>query len=208
MTGIILAESHPMALQQAIDMVKAGGLIVIPTDTVYGVGCSLFNPESIAKLYEIKGRDTGKAIAVMLAEPEQVNQVADGLDGRALRLAERFWPGALTLVVKKHPTIPAVLSSLPTVGIRIPDYTFARNLIRAVGPMAVTSANLAGQPSSTSIQEVLEQIGDQIDLYIDGGKAAGWLSSTVLDCTGLEPVILRNGPVSAADILQVWHSNQ
>lgn len=200
----ILAETHPLALSLAIKQVQSGGVIVFPTDTVYGLGCSLFNPESIARLYEIKGRDSAKAIAVMLADTIQISQVAMGLDDRAVRLAERYWPGALTLVVKKHPSLPAVLSSLETVGIRIPDYGFARELIRAVGPMAVTSANLAGQPSGTSIETVLDQLGNQVPLMIDGGPSKGGLASTVVDCTGSAPVVLREGPISAAMIAEVW----
>jgi L-threonylcarbamoyladenylate synthase len=205
MMGTILEQSHPLALSQAINCVQSGGLIVIPTDTVYGLGCSLFNSESISSLYGLKGRDTAKAIAVMLAEPGQIASVADQFSKQTLRLAETFWPGALTLVVKKHPSIPAVLSSLPTVGVRIPDYPFVQELIRKTGPMAVTSANLAGQPSATNIPAVLEQLGDQIDLYIDGGTAPGGLSSTVVDCTGEQPVILREGPISLEQILAVWN---
>ncbi len=204
--SIFIKENHPHALPQAIEQVKSGGLIIIPTDTVYGIGCSLFNQDSIAKLYEIKGRDTAKAIAVMLADVEQVKLVASNLDNRAVRLAEQYWPGAVTLVVRKHPSIPAVLSSLPSVGIRIPDHTFDRTLIRAVGPMAVTSANLAGQPSSVSIPQVIEQLGDQIGMYIDGGESQGGLSSTVVDCTAKDPIILRPGPVSEEDIRRVWYS--
>jgi L-threonylcarbamoyladenylate synthase len=200
----ILAETHPLALSLSKKQVHSGGVIVFPTDTVYGLGCSLFNPESIARLYEIKGRDSAKAIAVMLADTTQISQVAMGLDDRAVRLAERYWPGALTLVVKKHPSIPAVLSSLETVGIRIPDYGFARELIRTVGPMAVTSANLAGLPSGTSIETVLDQLGNQVPLMIDGGPSKGGLASTVVDCTGSTPVVLREGPISAAMIAEVW----
>ncbi len=207
MLGTILEQSHPLALSQAVQCVQSGGLIVIPTDTVYGLGCSLFNTESISKLYDLKGRETAKAIAVMLAEPGQIEQVAQGFTEQALRLAENFWPGALTLVVNKHPSIPSVLSSLPTVGLRIPDYPFIQELIRRTGPMAVTSANLAGQPSATNIPEVLEQLGDQLDLYIDGGSATGGVSSTVVDCTGEKPIILRQGPISEEQIQSIWNAH-
>jgi L-threonylcarbamoyladenylate synthase len=204
MTDKMIKESQPAALHRAMEVVKSGGVIVFPTDTVYGLGCSLFRPEGIARLYSIKGRDTSKAIAVLLADLDQVELVAKDLDARALKLASCYWPGALTIVVKKHPSIPEVLSALPTVGIRIPNHPFARALIRAVGPMAVTSANLAGQPSGTTIPDILAQLGDIVDLLIDGGKSAGGLSSTVVDCTGSEPVVLREGPIRQSEILHIW----
>jgi L-threonylcarbamoyladenylate synthase len=206
MSTTILKTSQPETLSQAIRQVQAGKVIVIPTDTVYGLGCSLFNPDGISRMYSMKGRDSAKAIAVLLADPDQIDQVTLNLDERAKRLAEVFWPGALTLVVNKNPAIPEILSSLPTVGIRIPDDNFTRALIRAVGPMAVTSANLAGQASSTTVQEALDQLGEQVEVYVDGGKTPGGMSSTVVDCTGAEPVVLREGPVSVSGILQIWNS--
>lgn len=205
MSGIILAVDHPRALAQAEQCIKAGRIVVIPTDTVYGVGCSLFNPERIASLYQIKSRDANKAIAVLLADPEQVNQVALDLNPRAMALARAFWPGALTLVVTKQPSIPAELSSLPTVGVRIPNHAFVRELAHRCGPLAVTSANLSGQPSSLSLADVFSQLGEDLDLYIDGGTSlAGGLSSTVVDCTGEQPVILREGPITAAEVINCW----
>lgn len=205
MSGTILAVDHPLALAQAEEHIRAGKIVVIPTDTVYGVGCSLFNPESIARLYAIKSRDAAKAIAVLLSDPEQVTQVALDLNPKALALARAFWPGAMTLVVTKQPSIPVELSSLATVGARIPNHTFVRELARRCGPLAVTSANLSGQPSSLSLADVFEQLGQDLDLYIDGGAApAGGLSSTVVDCTGDHPVILREGPVTGEQIEQCW----
>jgi L-threonylcarbamoyladenylate synthase len=204
MTDKMIKENQPAALHRAMEVVKSGGVIVFPTDTVYGLGCSLFLPEGIARLYSIKGRDTSKAIAVLLSDLDQVELVAQDLDERALKLASCYWPGALTIVVKKHPSIPEVLSYQPTVGIRIPNHPFARALIRAVGPMAVTSANLAGQPSGTTIPDIVTQLGDIVDLLIDGGRSAGGLSSTVVDCTGSLPVVLREGPIKEPEILHIW----
>lgn len=207
MNNPVVAINHPLAMDYAVACIQKGGILVLPTDTVYGIGCSLFHPEGISRLYEIKGRDNAKAIAVLIGDVAQTSQVALNLNPYALRLAEAFWPGGITLVVNKQPTIPPALSALPTVGIRIPNYGFVRDLARRLGPLAVTSANLSGQPSARNLQEVIEQLGDGLDLYIDGGTAsASGLSSTVVDCTGAQPVILREGPISAQQILGCWNN--
>ncbi len=204
MTIRIYKQHEAAALHQAIEHVRSGGILVFPTDTVYGLGCGLFSPAGILSLYQIKGRESEKAIAVLLADLEQMDQVAAALNAGAFHLAERFLPGPLTLVVTKQPGIPRELSTLPTVGVRIPNHPFARALLRACGPMAVTSANLSGQPSATSVTEVVQQLGDKVPLAIDGGQSPGGQSSTVVDCTGDAPVILREGPVSETDIRRVW----
>lgn len=205
---VILKHTQPSALHQAIEHVKSGGLVAFPTDTVYGLGCGLFNSQGILQLYDIKGRDSAKAIAVLLADTDQIDRVTAGMPKGAIRLAESCWPGALTLVVNKNPAIPVELSSLPTVGIRMPDHSFARALLRACGPMAVTSANLSGQPSAVTGDEVIAQLGEQLTLLIDGGRCAGGTSSTVVDCTGAEPEILREGPISAQTVQAIWHQSR
>jgi len=202
---IILKHTQPAAIHQAIEHVRAGGLIAFPTDTVYGLGCGLFNTQGILRLYEIKGRDSAKAIAVLLADMDQIDKITTELSRGAVRLAESCWPGALTLVVPKNPAIPMELSTLPTVGVRMPDHSFARALLRACGPMAVTSANLSGQASAVTAEEVNTQLGGQVPLLIDGGRCAGGTSSTVVDCTGHEPIVLREGPISQETIQAIWH---
>jgi len=202
---IILKHTQPAAIHQAIEHVRAGGLIAFPTDTVYGLGCGLFNTQGILRLYEIKGRDSAKAIAVLLADMDQIDKVTTELSRGAVRLAESCWPGALTLVVPKNPAIPMELSTLPTVGVRMPDHSFARALLRACGPMAVTSANLSGQASAVTAEEVNTQLGGHVPLLIDGGRCAGGTSSTVVDCTGPEPIVLREGPISQETIQAIWH---
>lgn len=204
MTIKVYKQHEGAALHQAIEHVRSGGLIVLPTDTVYGLGCGVFSVSGIKTIYQLKGREAEKAIAVLLADLEQIDIVAGPCLPGTYHLVERFLPGPLTLVVKKQPGLPVELSTLPTVGIRIPNHPFARALLRACGPMAVTSANLSGHPSSTNITEVIKQFGEQIPMIIDGGQSPGGQSSTVVDCTSEEPRILREGPITITDIQKVW----
>ncbi|MDP2974583.1 MAG: L-threonylcarbamoyladenylate synthase, partial [Anaerolineales bacterium] len=147
-----------------------------------------------------KGRSTEKAIPILLGDAEDLEKVTAQASEMALRLAARFWPGPLTLVVPKHPSIPDALSPLPTVGVRVPDHPVARALLRAAGPMAVTSANLSGQASPSTAEEVLVQLVGRIALIIDGGKTPDGVPSTVVNCAGAEPQILREGPITLAQI--------
>jgi len=119
-----------------------------------------------------------------------------------LQLATRFWPGPLTLVVPKHPDLPEAVSASQTVGVRVPDHPAARVLLRAAGPLAVTSANRSGEASPVTAKEVMEQLGGRIPLIIDGGRTPGGIPSTVVNCLGIEPVILREGPLTAGQVRQ------
>lgn len=196
MDTIIVSSQDPEALDRAERLLRQGDLVAFPTDTVYGLGAALFNLQSIDRLYVVKGRDAAKAIAVLVGDENALGQVAGALSGFAARLARRFWPGPLTLVVAAHPALPANLSPLPTVGVRMPDHPVALALLRRTGPLAVTSANRSGEPSATTAEEVYAQLGGRIPLILDGGRCPGGLPSTVVDCTGSEPVILRPGPIS------------
>jgi L-threonylcarbamoyladenylate synthase len=180
--------------------------VAFPTDTVYGVGALVGNPQAIEQLFVVKGRQAAKAIPVLLGGPEDLNRVAERIGYMALRLAESFWPGPLTLVVSRHPSLPENLSpeaapGPPTVGVRMPDHPVALALLQAAGPMAVTSANLSGGANTTTAFEVTGQLGGRIPLILDGGTTPGGSPSTVVDCTGPEPVVLRPGPVSLQEIL-------
>ncbi len=196
----IIPAEHPRALSRAQNALQNGNLAAFPTDTVYGVGVMVSNTAGIDRLYEIKDRDRSKAIAILVADPSQLSLLTQDLNDNARRLAEHFWPGALTLVVSRHPQLPQNLSPLPTIGIRMPDYFFAQELMKLCGPLATTSANLSGQPDSQSAADVLTQIGRHIELLIDGGRAPGGVPSTVVDCTQPEPVILRQGTIDAEAI--------
>ena len=175
-------------------------MVAFPTDTVYGVGTLAFQGGAVGRIYAAKDRPQEKSIPVLIADPADLAKVTLEVPEAAARLAGHFWPGPLTLVVKKHPDLPEAVSATATVGVRIPDHAVARALLRMAGPMAVTSANRSGQPSPSTAQEVLGQLGGRIALIIDGGKTPGGVPSSVVDCTGTEPVILRAGPISEAEI--------
>ncbi len=144
-----------------------------------------------------------KAIPVLIGSTQDVHHVARSFPEMARKLGQAFWPGAITLVVPKIVTLPEAISATDTVGVRVPDHTVARSLLNAAGPMAVTSANLSGRPSPTTAQEVFSQLSGRIDLILDGGQTPGGISSTVLDCTGSKPILLREGPISLEAIQAV-----
>jgi L-threonylcarbamoyladenylate synthase len=198
----ILPATDPQAIDQAIQTLESGGLVAFPTDTVYGLAARLFDPAGIDRLYAVKGRDSAKAIPVLLSSPDELPQVTTGMNPAARRLAQRFWPGPLTLVVPRCPDLPENLSNLPTIGVRMPDHPLALALMRRSGPLAVTSANQSGGENTCTAQEVLAQLGGRIELILDGGRTPGGSPSTVVDCSGAELAILRQGPITAADLQQ------
>jgi L-threonylcarbamoyladenylate synthase len=200
MTAAILPADQPEALQKAVALLRDGHLVAFPTDTVYGVGALAFDQRGIDQLYAVKGRDSLKAIPILIGEPTDLALVTSGLGETARQLAQRFWPGPLTLVVPSHPGLPPNLSPQPTVGVRMPDHPVALSLLRSTGPMAVTSANLSGAESSVTAQQVFAQLGERIPVILDGGRTPGGLSSTVVDCTGPDLIILRQGPISLSEL--------
>lgn len=196
----ILSADHPRALPCALEILKAGGLVAFPTDTVYGLGALAFDQAAIESLYPAKDRPPEKAIPILIAGAENLEEVADPIPMLARRLAERFWPGPLTIVLPKHPNLPAAVSATETVGVRVPDHEIARALLRAAGPMAVTSANLSGRESPRTAEEAMRQLNGRIPLVLDGGETPGGVPSTVVDISGAEPAILRAGPISLEQI--------
>ena len=174
--------------------------MAFPTDTVYGIGVTVYSSESIEKLFIAKGRDAAKAIPVLIGDPSQLAQVTASVSDAAYRLAQRFWPGPLTLVVSRHPSLPGILSPVPTVGVRMPNHPVALALLRQSGPLATTSANLSGGPDPTTAQDVLSQLSGRIDMVLDGGSCLGGVPSTVVDCTASDLRILRPGPLSLEDL--------
>jgi len=196
----ILPADNENAIPRALETLKRGGLVAFPTDTVYGVGALAFDATAVECIYTAKDRPVEKAIPILLGGPEDLDKVTAEIPPIAAKLAARFWPGPLTLVVPKHPNLPEVVSAVPTVGIRVPDHPVARALLRAAGPMAVTSANISGQDSPKTARDVSRQLNGRIPLVLDGGETPGGVPSTVVNCLGSEPVILREGPVTLKDI--------
>jgi len=188
-------------IQTALKILQSGGIVAFPTDTVYGLGTFAFDNSAIENIYTAKDRPIEKAIPILIGDLGDLEQVADDIPDMALRFAARFWPGPLTCIVPKKRTLPVAVSATATVAVRIPDHPDARALLRATGPMAVTSANISGQPSPSTAQEVYEQLNGRIPLILDGGKTKGGIPSTLVDCTGEKPVILREGPITLAELL-------
>jgi L-threonylcarbamoyladenylate synthase len=201
MNTLRLSASQPTAIEKALRILRAGGLAAFPTDTVYGLGALACDGVAVESIYAAKQRPVEKAIPVLIADLADLDQVAVDIPDMARTLAARFWPGPLTLVVPKQSTLPAAISASDTLAVRIPDHPAARALLRATGPMAVTSANISGQPSPIDADEVLRQLNGRIQLVLDGGPTPGGIPSTLVDCLGAEPVILREGPLMQAQIL-------
>lgn len=197
----IISITDPAALPAVQAVIQAGGLVVIPTDTVYGVACSPLNAAAIDRLYEAKGRSREKAIQVLVAGWDAAAPFIQEVTPLAGLLAEQFWPGALTLTLPKRAGLPPNLSQYDTVGLRMPAHPPLVVLLQVVGgALAATSANLSGAASPTNVQMAIEALGDAVQLYLDGGETPGSLSSTVVESHGDTLRILREGPISEAQL--------
>jgi len=203
----VIEQSNPQSKELALEVLRAGGVIAIPTDTVYGIACLVNKRDSIRRLYAIKERDHVKAIPVLVGTFEQTSNITSIFPPGAIALSQYFWPGALTLVVNKHPDLPYELTSYPTVGIRMPDHKWLRSLIQSCGPLAATSANISDQPSLSNAQAVLEELEGRVDLLINGGTCTGGIPSTVIDCTVFPVKVLREGSIPESSILRVLNNN-
>jgi len=192
----VLRADHPIALSHAVDVLQHGGMVAFPTDTVYGLASIPFKGEYVERLFAAKGRNSSHAISVLIGDLSDLKRIVSEFGECATHLAQRFWPGPLTLIVPKHPSLPTELSQDATVGVRMPDHPVALALLRKIGPLAVTSANLSGQDNTNSADEVLKQLNGRINLILDGGRSPGGVPSTVVDCTTPSLTILREGPIS------------
>jgi L-threonylcarbamoyladenylate synthase len=193
----------PEGRDEAVRALRAGGVIALPTDTVYGIAVALDTPGGIERLFAAKQRPPDKAIALLLADAGQAAEIGE-ISPPAAALAQAFWPGGLTLVVprKRERPLPAALTggalapgAIPTVGLRVPDHDAPRALARAVGPLPTTSANRSGEPEARDADEIERLLGSALELILDGGPARGVPASTVVDVTGEAPRILRSGAI-------------
>lgn len=207
MKASVIHASNEHAQLRAIEVLKVGGLVAFPTDTVYGLAVFPWDVDAVVRLYEAKQRSTDRPIPLLLSDASELDRVATLLPRcrrQYRQLIARFWPGGLTLVLPKAQIVPEVVSAGPTVAVRVPNLALARDLIRAAGGvLAVTSANLSGQPSPVTAQEVEEQLGDRIDLILDDGPSRGGIPSSILDCTVFPPMLLRHGAVGKAALCAV-----
>jgi L-threonylcarbamoyladenylate synthase len=192
-------------LDESLSVLRRGGLVAFPTDTVYGLGAIAGDAGAIEAIFIAKKRPSEKSVAVLLAGWNEVALVATPND-RARRLAETFWPGPLTIILRRLPHLPDAIGPGPTVGVRAPDHAVALALLRAGGPLAVSSANTSGGASPTTPAEVMADLAGRIDLLIDGGRTPGGRPSTVVDGTGDTPRLIREGPVSMNEIRAAWGS--
>lgn len=197
--GVTNAEERSAALAAALDALRAGEPVGVPTDTVYGLAADAADADAVERLFELKERPSDVSIAVLVADVGGAAALVDLTEG-ARRLAEHFWPGPLTIVAARTPTAPPHLGTGTTIGVRLPDDDIMR-AIAEPGPLAVTSANLHGGPTPATAQGVAE-LFPTLSLVIDGGPRPG-ASSTVVDVTGSTPAVLREGPVSLDRIIAV-----
>lgn len=183
-------------------MLRAGGLVAFPTETVYGLGANAFDPEATARVFEVKARPSFDPLIVHLADAEGLSRVASTRDPRVQRLAARFWPGPLTLVLSRQARVPDIVTAgLDTVGVRVPAHPTARDLVRAAGtPVAAPSANPFGYVSPTTAAHVAELLGDRVDLILDGGPCPVGVESTIVSLVSDPPGLLRPGGVPPEEI--------
>jgi len=189
-------------VDKGISILKKGGVVAFPTDTVYGLGAAANNPQAVARIYVVKERPRHMPLPLLLAHTVQISEVAESVPPLAWLLAERFLPGALTLVLPKSRSVPDIVTAGgTTVAVRIPAHPVPIALIEGLGvPVLGTSANLSGRPSTLEASEVYSQFGGRIALVIDGGRCPGGRESTIVDVTGEVPVVLREGAITLREL--------
>lgn len=197
-------EQRAEGIRHATDAVRRGELVVLPTDTVYGLGADAFSPEAVAALLGAKGRGRQMPPPVLVQDARTLDGLATDLTDDVRALVKRFWPGGLTVICWAQPSLAWDLGDTQgTVAIRMPDHDVALELLAATGPMAVSSANLTGRPAATTALEAREQLGDAVAAYLDAGPAPVGTASTIVDATGAVPGLVRIGAISLAELRQV-----
>jgi L-threonylcarbamoyladenylate synthase len=201
----IMPISYARALEQALKVLRHGGLVAFPTDTVYGVGACVALPLAVEKIYHVKGRPRSRPIPVLLDSAQSMERVAEDIPPEAWSLANRFWPGPLTIVLRRSPSVPDVITAGgPHVAVRVPDHEFVLRLLHAAGgALAATSANLSGQPDPVTAEEVLGYLEGRIDLILDGGRCSAGVASTVIDLTATPPRVVRWGTIERGPLEEV-----
>jgi L-threonylcarbamoyladenylate synthase len=199
-----MSASQP-EIEKGVTVLERGGVMAFPTDTVYGLGVDAFNPRAVTRIYEIKNRPRHLQLPLLIAQVDQLPILADPIPEIARFLARRFWPGGLTLVLPKADSVPAHLTHGSTIAVRVPDHPVPLALIQRLGGAIVgTSANISGQASALTTEEVRHQLGGRIDFIINGGRCPGGKESTVVDITCESPVVLRQGIIASQEIEQAY----
>ena len=191
-------------LDQALRILEKGGVIVVPTDTLFGLAADVFSEPGVQRIFEIKGRPLDLALPVLVADWDQLEMVVHPLPGVGLSLARRFWPGPLTLVMPKSSRVPGpVTAGRPTVAVRMPDHSVPLELARRLGnPITGTSANPTGQADPTTLADVERQMGRLVDYIVRGGSAPGGKASTIVDVSSGVPNLVREGAIPFDDVLR------
>ena len=202
---LLLEFEADTALETAREAVAEGQCVVFPTDTVYGIGCAAFDAKAVTGLLEAKKRGRDMPPPVLIAEASMLRALAGQVPEAARKLVARFWPGALTIIVKAQRSLPLDLGETRgTVAVRVPDHDQARALLRRTGPMAVSSANVSGQPAATTAGEARRMLAEAVAVYLAGGRAPGGTASTIIDFTGDEHGrVLRQGAIDLEELREV-----
>ncbi len=192
------AEALDEAVERAVVILKNGGVVALPTDTIYGLACSPFREEAVARIFDIKGRPQDTPLPLLLASVEYVYKYVTEVPEEGTALMDKFFPGALTLVLPKRPEVPGIVTGgRDSVAVRVPDHPVPRRIAGKLdGAITGTSANRSGDPGITTARAVEAALGNDVDMVVDGGETPGGVESTVVDLTGSEPTILRLGAVS------------
>jgi L-threonylcarbamoyladenylate synthase len=199
-----LPDQRSTGIASAISAVKGGRLIVMPTDTVYGLGADAFDGAAVAALLAAKGRGRDMPVPVLVGSWHTIDGLVYSVPHSARELIRAFWPGALSLVVQQAPSLAWDLGDANgTVMLRMPLHPIAIELLREIGPMAVSSANISGRPAANTAAEAHQQLGDLVEVYLEGGPSERQAASTIVDLTGARPQILRQGPITAGAIAEV-----
>ncbi|MGB3698383.1 MAG: L-threonylcarbamoyladenylate synthase [Gordonia sp. (in: high G+C Gram-positive bacteria)] len=197
-------DERAAGIRAAVGAARAGRLVVVPTDTVYGLGCDAFDSEAVASLLAAKGRGRDMPVPVLVGSWHTVDGLVRSMSPQARELVQAFWPGGLSLVVEQAPSLAWDLGDTSgSVMIRMPLHPVAIELLREVGPMAVSSANISGHPPATTAHDALAQLDDKVAVYLDGGPADHAVASTIVDLTGVTPKILREGAITAEDLAEI-----
>ena len=205
METLQLNEKEPRVAELAAELLKAGQLVAIPTETVYGLGANGLSPEAVAKIFAAKGRPQDNPLILHIADPAQMADICHSIPESAWLLAEKFWPGPLTMVLPAKPVVPkCTTAGLPTVAVRCPDCAITRKIIRLAGvPVAAPSANLSGKPSTTTAEHVYHDHAGKLPLIVDGGPCRVGVESTIIDLTEDRPRLLRPGGITPEQLLEV-----
>jgi L-threonylcarbamoyladenylate synthase len=192
------------ALDEAVNVLSRGGLVVLPTDTVYGIAADAFTPPAVQALLDAKGRGRQMPPPVLIPDVRTLDGLATNVPAGARALAEAFWPGGLTLIVRAQPSLAWDLGETRgTVALRVPDHETALALLRRTGPLAVSSANRTGSPAAVTAQQAHEQLGDSVALYLDAGDAPGQVASSIVDATGDTLRLVRAGALTLEQLCEV-----